>query len=74
MYFLRFCEENQSRHFRGGQNPHKNPKIGIFKLQPKIVVMLVLGTPEHIDLGLKLQNWPFAVYFNFCRFKLKNGQ
>ena len=41
---------------RGGQNPHKNPKIRISKMQPKIVVMLVLGTPKHLELGLKLQN------------------
>ena len=37
-------------------------------MQPKIVVMLVLGTPKHLELGLKLQNWPFALHFNFCRF------
>ena len=41
---------------RGGQNPHKNQKIGISKMQPKIVVMLVLETPKHLELGLKLQN------------------
>ena len=41
---------------RGGQNPHKNPKIGISKMQPKILVMLVLGIPKHLELGLKLQN------------------
>ena len=38
----------------------------IFKMQPKIVVMLVLGTPEHLELGHLLQNWPFTLHFNFC--------
>ena len=42
--------------------------IGISQMQPKIVVMLVLGTPKHLELGLKLQNWPFAVHFKFGRF------
>ena len=41
---------------RGGQNLHKNEKNGIFKMPPKIVVILVLGTPEHLELGLILQN------------------
>ena len=37
--------------------------------------MLVLGTPKHLELGLKLQNWPFALHFNFCRFLAeKNDQ
>ena len=39
--------------------------FGFFKTQPKIVVMLVLGTPEHLEFSLILQNWPFALYFNF---------
>ena len=30
--------------------------IGIFKMQPKIVIVLVLGTPEHLESGLILQN------------------
>ena len=30
--------------------------IGLFKMQPKIVVVLVLGTPEHLESGLILQN------------------
>ena len=32
--------------------------------------MLVLGTPEHVELGFKLQTQPIpiAVYFNFCSF------
>ena len=29
-------------------------------MPPKIVVRLVLGTPEHLELGLLIQNWPFA--------------
>ena len=29
-------------------------------MQPKIVFKLVLGTPEHIESGLLLQNWPSA--------------
>ena len=29
-------------------------------MQPKIVVILVLGTPKHLELSLILQNWPFA--------------
>ena len=41
---------------RGGQIPHKNSKIGFSKFHQKIVVMLVLGTPKHLELGLKLQN------------------
>ena len=41
---------------RGVQNPHQNPKIGIFKMQPKIVAMLVLGAPEHLEFSLILQN------------------
>ena len=53
---------------RGVQNPQQNQKIVIFKMQPKIVVVLVLGTPEHLELGLILQNWPSALHFNFCRF------
>ena len=39
--------------------------FGFFKMQPKIVVMLVLGTPEHLEFSLILQNWPFAMHFNF---------
>ena len=42
--------------------------IRILKMQPKIVVLLVMGTTEHIELGLKLQNWPLAVHFKFGRF------
>ena len=32
--------------------------------------MLVLGTPEHVELGFKLQTQaiPIAVYFNFLQF------
>ena len=33
----------------------KIPNIGIFKMPPKIVVILVLRTPEHLELGLILQ-------------------
>ena len=29
---------------------------GITKVQPQIVIVVVLGTPEHLELGLKLQN------------------
>ena len=29
--------------------------IGIFKMQPKIVVVLVLGTTENLEFGLILQ-------------------
>ena len=46
---------------KGGQTPH----IGIFKMQPKIVVIQVLRTPEHLELGLTLQNLSFALHFNF---------
>ena len=42
--------------------------IRIPKMQPKIVVLLVMGTTEHIELGPEPQNRPFAVHFNFCRF------
>ena len=45
---------------RGAQNPNKNEKNWILKMLPKSVVILVLGTPEHLELGLVLQNWPFA--------------
>ena len=41
--------------------------IGIPKMQPKIVVIVAMGSIRHIELGLKLQNWPFAVHFNFWR-------
>ena len=40
----------------GGLGVSKILNIGISKMQPKIVVMLVLGTPRHLELGLKLQN------------------
>ena len=33
----------------------KNTKIGNFKILPKIVVILVLGTPNHLELGPILQ-------------------
>ena len=39
--------------------------IVIFKMQPKIMAKLVLGTPEHLELALFLQNWPFVRHFNF---------
>ena len=52
----------------GGLGGSKILNIGIFKMQPKIVVVLVLGTPEHLELGLILQNWPSTLHFNFCRF------
>ena len=45
-----------ARRCRDGQNAQKNEKNGIFKMPPKIVVILVLGTPEHLELGLILQN------------------
>ena len=32
----------------------KMPNIGIFKMPPKIVVILVLRTPEHLESGLIL--------------------
>ena len=35
---------------------YKILNIGISKMQPKIVVMLVLGTPEHLEFSLILQN------------------
>ena len=35
----------------GGLGVAKILNIGIFKMQPIIVVMLVLGTPEHLELG-----------------------
>ena len=35
----------------GGVGVAKMPNIGIFKMPPKIVVILVLGTPKHLELG-----------------------
>ena len=32
------------------------PNIGICNMPPKIVGILVLGTPKHLELGLILQN------------------
>ena len=56
-----------------GQKPNQNWKNWIFKMQPKIVVMQVLETPEHIELGLLLQNWIFTLHFNFWVHAKKNG-
>ena len=44
----------------GSKIPTQIKKNGFFKMQPKIVVVLVLGTPEHLESGLILQNWPSA--------------
>ena len=43
---------------RGVQNPHKNLKHDFCKMQTKIVVVLVLGTTEHLKFSLILQNDP----------------
>ena len=32
-------------------------------MQPKIVFVLVLGTPEQLESGLILQNWPYVMAF-----------
>ena len=40
----------------GGSNiPTKIQKIDFFKMQPKIVVVLVQGATEHLELSLILQ-------------------
>ena len=46
-----------TRGFRVAQNPI----FGIFKMQPKIVVMLLLGTPGHIEFGLLLLTFCIAL-------------
>ena len=40
---------------RGPVGVAKILNIGISKMQPQIVVMLVLRTPKHLELSLKLQ-------------------
>ena len=37
---------------------------------PKIVVILVLGTQKHLELGPMLQKWPQALDLDFCRLTL----
>ena len=52
--------KNKNYDLGRGLGVPKIPNIGIFKMPPKIVVIPVMGTPEHLELGLILQNWPFA--------------
>ena len=52
----------------------KIPNIGIFKMQPKIVVVLVMGTTEHLEFSLILQKWPSTLHLNFwVRVERKTG-
>ena len=53
----------------GGGSKIENTKIGNFKMLPKMVVLLVLSTSEHQQLGLILQKVPRALYFNFWECK-----
>ena len=41
----------------------KKLKIGIFKLLPKIVIVPVLSSPEHLEFSPILQKWPRALHF-----------
>ena len=49
-------------------SPCKILIIGIFKMQPKLVVVLVLGTTEPLEFSLILKKWPSALNFNCCLF------
>ena len=40
--------------------PKKMKNMEFSKMPPKLVDVLVLGSQEHFELGLILQNWPFA--------------
>ena len=49
----------------GVQNPQQNQKNDFFKMQPKIVVVLVLRITEHLEFGLILQKLPSTLHFYF---------
>ena len=53
-------------HLHQGQGCPKNTEIGNFKMLPRIVVTLVLGTPKHLELGPILQKWPEHCIWNFA--------
>ena len=69
MFRLKFATNDQYYHtwmiasIKAGMKPiwlgmPKMPNIGIFKMPPKIVLILVLKTPEHLELGLTFCTTP----------------